>query len=403
MSIPARRLAGLAAFVMVSSMPALGLPSARAQNPQPPGVAEKLSSILKGFDENRTAEALEAADRFEREYADNPDALMQLAGLLAVHLQHERAAALYGRVNELRPHSPDILFNLGVALYHCRQLDKAAAALAESADLDERPADTHYSLAVIAAERDDHENAILELHHATERAPSRADYYALLGQEFFKVRYWQGAAGAYRHAAAIEPSEATHFLHLGDALLRFQDLKGAIDAFKHAERLDPQLPEINYLIGFGCETDSQLDQAREFYERQLALVPNHLASLLGAGTVALEQSRFQDGEKFLQAVLAHDSEHVQANYQLGLLWFKTKQYDRAIERFKRVLWLRPDHTQAEYYLYLALSRTHEDAAAEAALAEWKKLEALDRKVRSQEVAYEMARAAHWENAAVLPR
>lgn len=110
-----------------------------------------------------------------------------------------------------------------------------------------------------------------------------------------------------------------------------------------------------------------------------------------------KQSRFADAEKFLQLALARDPDHVQANHELGLLWFKEKHYDRAVEVFNRVLGLRPDHTQAEYYLYLALSRSHEDAAAETALAHWKKLEALDRKVRSQEVAYEMARVAHWEN------
>ena len=129
----------------------------------------------------------------------------------------------------------------------------------------------------------------------------------------------------------------------------------------------------------------------------MALVRHHLPSLIGASTVALERSRFADAEKFLQLALASDPDDVQANYELGFLWFKKRQYDRAIEVFNRVLGLRPDHTQAEYYLYLALSRSHQDAAAETALDKWKILEAIDRKVRSQEVAYEMARAAHWEN------
>jgi tetratricopeptide (TPR) repeat protein len=367
--------------------------------PQSSGASERIAFIRDCLLGNRIAEALEAADRFAREQPDDSEALLQLAELLASRSQHARAAALFARVNELRPRSPNVLYNLGVAYYHLEQLDQAAQALAQSADLDEKPAETHYSLALIATERNDSENAILEIQHAVERAPQHAEYYALLGQGFSKVRYWQGAAAAYRRAAAIEPSQAIHFLHLGDALIRTKDLKGAIDAFKTAERLNPLLPEINYLIAFAYQNDGQFEQARQYYQRQLAMVRGHLASLLGAGTVAVEQSRFADAEKFLQLALASDPDHVQANYELGFLWFKKQQYDQAIEVFNRVLGLRPDHTQAEYYLYLALSRSHQGAAAETALAKWKKLEALDRKVRSQEVAYEMARAAHWENQA----
>ena len=403
MTLRTRRLVVFVALGMATLGHAFGLKRAQTTvaGPQSRGGSEKLAFIRECLAGNRIAEALGAADRFAREQADAPEALLQLASLLASHAQHARAAALFARVNELRPRSPNVLYNLGVAYYHLEQLDHAAQALAESADLDERPAETHYSLALIAIEREDHENAVLELQHAVERAPHRADYYTLLGQEFSKVGYWQGAAEAYRHAAAIEPSQAAHFLHLGDALFRAKDLKGAIDTLRKAERLDPLLPEINYLIAFAYQNDSQFEQAREYYHRQLAVVRDHLASLLGAGTIAVEQSRFADAERFLQAALARDPDHAQANYELGFLWFKRQQYDRAIEVFNRVLRLRPDHTQAEYYLYLALSRTREESAAETALAKWKKLEALDRKIRSQEVAYEMARAAHSENEAAL--
>lgn len=387
---------GLAALLF-----AWGSPNAQTKDASPGAseIPEDMEFIRQCFANHREAEALAAADRFVREHRVDSDALLQLAGLLAAQSQHARAAELFARVNELRPHSPSVLYNLGVAYYQLKKLDPAAQALAESADLAGRPAETHYALALIAADRADHENAVLELQHAIERAPRRADYYVLLGQEFSKVGFWQGAAEAFRHAVAIEPNEPAHFVHWGDALFRAKDLKGAVDAFQKAARLDPQWPEINYLIAFAYQNDSEFERAREYYSRQLAMVPNHLLSLLGAGTIDVEQSRFADAEKFLQSALTLDPENTQANYELGLLRFKQQQYDRAIEVFKRVLALRPDHTQAEYYLYLALSRTHQDAAAASALATWKKLEALDRKVRSQEVAYDTARAARWQKAA----
>ena len=207
---------------------------------------------------------------------------------------------------------------------------------------------------------------------------------------------WQGAADAFRRAADIEPVNSTNFLRLGDALFRIPDLEGAIRAFEQAERLDSRVPHINYLIGLACQKNGQFEKAAQSYERQLKLEPNHLDSLLGAGEVAAEQNQFDRAADFLQSAVKHSPDDTQANYDLGLVRFRTRRYDRSIELFRRVLWLRPDHTEAEYHLYLALSRSHQEAAAREALAAWKKLEALDRKVRSEEVAYESARVASWK-------
>lgn len=375
-----------------------GLPVALTNfHPGPASRNKQLSFINECFIENQVAVALKAADDFEHANADNPEALYHLAIIFAAHAQHPRAAQLFTRVNELRPHSPGVLYNLGIASYRCHHGDKASAALAESADLDGKPADTHFVLALIAAEQGDDQNAILEARHAIARVPNRADYYALLGQEYSKVGYWQGSAAAYRRATAIDPSRSTYFLELGKDLLFSLNLEDAIKAFQQAGRLDRRLAEINYLIGFAYQQSGQFEKAGEFYRRQLAIDPNDIKSLVGSGVVAVEDGHFADAEKFIKASLAHDPNNVEANYESGLMCFNQHQYDQAILTFKHVLWLRPDHTQAEYYLYLALARSHQNAAAAEALAEWKKLQKLDRKVRAEEMAYDMERAGQWQN------
>jgi tetratricopeptide (TPR) repeat protein len=347
----------------------------------------------------RTPEALRAADEFARENHDSPGPLDQLANLSASYSQHERAVAVFARINELRPHSPPVLYNLGVALYNCQRLDEAAVALAESADLDGRPAETHYSLALIARDRVDHENAVVELQHAIDRAPRSVTYYALLGQEFSRNGYWAGAADAYRHAAAIAPREPSYLVHLGDALLRKEDVQGAVGAFQEAARLDPKLPEINFLIGFAYQSTGEYAKSREYYERQLKSTPDLLEALANLGLVEVELGRLRRAEELLQRVLARDPDHIQSSFELGLIGFKNRDYSQAIQGFKHVLFLRPDQTQAAYYLYQALSRTQQVESAASALTLWKKLEALDRKVRTQEVAYEAARESRWTTAA----
>src|SRR5215469_15759419 len=119
MILPSRRVAGISALGFASFFPVLSLGRAQAQI-RPPSqdatAGRTLPSIQKLFEQNRTAEALDAAGKFERENSEHPEALNLLAGLLALHSQHERAAALFFRINELRPHSAEVLYNLGIAL-----------------------------------------------------------------------------------------------------------------------------------------------------------------------------------------------------------------------------------------------------------------------------------------------
>ncbi|WP_353125740.1 tetratricopeptide repeat protein [Parapedobacter pyrenivorans] len=58
------------------------------------------------------------------------------------------------------------------------------------------------------------------------------------------------------------------------------------------------------------------------------------------------------GISLLQEVVKADPNHVEANKSLGLFSMQSRQFDRAIDRFKTVVSLQPD---AESYFYLATS------------------------------------------------
>ena len=177
-----------------------------AQPPQ--NSAQMLSTIREALRSGHPEEALQAADEYERQYQNDPEALSRLATMMSESSQHQAAVREYARLNELRPHTPDILYNLGVARYHLKHLDEAAQALAESADLEGGPAEIHYSLGLVASESGDHEDAVIEFRHALDRTPQRADFHYLLGQEYFKLSYWEGAAAAYQRASELDSTPA---------------------------------------------------------------------------------------------------------------------------------------------------------------------------------------------------
>lgn len=87
------------------------------------------------------------------------------------------------------------------------------------------------------------------------------------------------------------------------------------------------------------------------YEKALALDANSLAAKtgLGAGLVTGSANPMA-GIALLREVVAADPKNVEANKTLGSFSMQSQQYDKAIERFKTVIEVKPD---AETYFYLA--------------------------------------------------
>lgn len=87
------------------------------------------------------------------------------------------------------------------------------------------------------------------------------------------------------------------------------------------------------------------------YEQALAIDGNSLAAKtgLGAGLVTGSANPMA-GIALLREVVAVEPKNVEANKTLGTFSMQSQQYDKAIERFKTVIEIKPD---AESYFYLA--------------------------------------------------
>ena len=117
---------------------------ARKADPEDPQLA--LAFLSVAYRANRATEADAAAALVERAVNADARGLFTLATAIAQGGQYEHAARLFARVNELTPHTFEVLYNLGIALYNLDRNDEAAKYLAEAADLDPKPAETHLRL-----------------------------------------------------------------------------------------------------------------------------------------------------------------------------------------------------------------------------------------------------------------
>ncbi|MBP3944231.1 hypothetical protein J5U18_11815 [Sphingobacteriaceae bacterium WQ 2009] len=122
-----------------------------------------------------------------------------------------------------------------------------------------------------------------------------------------KLEYWLKAGQAYRAA----------YTNLQDTTLAQSLNQNAIRAFENAVKLD------------GSNLDAKTG--------------------LGAAMVSGTNNPMA-GIALLREVVAADPKNIEANKTLGLFSLQSRQFDKAIERFKTVIALKPD---AESYFYLA--------------------------------------------------
>lgn len=91
------------------------------------------------------------------------------------------------------------------------------------------------------------------------------------------------------------------------------------------------------------------------FEKALGFNPDNLSAKINLGTSIVKSSALlgnqpMKGITLLREVIQKDSNNIEANLQLGLFSVSSQQFDKAIERFQRIL--RIDSTHIDMYVYL---------------------------------------------------
>lgn len=94
-------------------------------------------------------------------------------------------------------------------------------------------------------------------------------------------------------------------------------------------------------------------KAIEAYNKAVEIDPENLDAKTGLGSALVSGSENpMAGIALLQEVVEKNPDHLEANKSLGLFSMQSRQFDKAITRFQKVLSIEPD---AESYFYIATS------------------------------------------------
>ncbi len=177
-------------------------------------------------------------------------------------------------------------------------------------------------------------------------APGNGQAHYNLGCTLHAQGLLQEAEASYRTALQLTGANAVMLCNLGGCLQEQGQLEPAIARYREALELDPH--DINSLnnLGFALQNGGELGEAKALFERAIALRPDFARSYVNLGMLLFEQGELELSAATQRQALELDPQFVEAHFGLGIALHALRRPDDAIECYRRVIALRPDHSKS---------------------------------------------------------
>jgi tetratricopeptide (TPR) repeat protein len=186
---------------------------------------------------------------------------------------------------------------------------------------------------------------------------------------------YPGAEPDLRRVLQMDPDNWVALFNLGFLLYRSGNYEEAIERLQQVIRLRPDHPDAPYYLGMAYMRLGDEDGARGAFEQAIRLNPDNPAVYQNLGLLLVRQGRVEEGERHLKtfkelsdAVTAaeYHQERINTMTLEAYLLQKEGKTDAAIEKYRKVLEVAPEHAPTHKdlaILYLAQNRSDEALAA----------------------------------------
>src|SRR5438552_11857745 len=330
---------------------------AAAQGPQ--GPAPEDPHFARGIEYQKAGRLDEAIAEYELSLKLRPrfPVLANLGSVYARLGRYEEAIARYEQALKLAPGQAAVTLNLGLAYYKTGDFQKSAGLFeqvlkSEPENLQARTllADCHFQL-------EDFKKVIEQLEGLAEKRPAGLGIARLLGAAYLPDKQTEKGQRLVDRILSKGDSAEAHLM-LGVAFAEAREFKPAIAEFEKAIQLNPNLPQVHASLGRILLQSCDRDRALPEFEAELKIGPK--------------------------------PENFTAHYALGRIYLETNFIPRAVTELEKSARLAPDAASVQFVLAKAYTRANRPAAAARARAEFKRLDAIDKKRRGEATGEESA-------------
>ena len=211
------------------------------------------------------------------------------------------------------------------------------------------PTQRQYSLAINAYKR------------ALELDPDCAAVYHSLGFAYYKEGEFDLARDALQKAIELNPLNANYHYVFGQLLEDWTELEGAWDRaigeFTRTIELNPSHIEAWYNRGLLYEKLGDLEKACDDFKQVVSREPTFHAARHNLGVLYIKQQQWEDAERVFEEILEVEPREPDAHYHLAEIYLnRYSDVNRAIDCLQYAIERDPEHLDARFELGLLYAK-----------------------------------------------
>ena len=271
---------------------------------------------------------------------------------LQLAFQHHQAGnlseaeAIYRQALPIAPQPSELLHLLGVIAAQRQQFDEAIELINQAIALDNTVANFYSSLGGALSGQGQWAEAIANFNRALTLDPNHLEAHCNLGNLLRHQQQWAQATQHYRQYLALNPNDATVHHYLGSVLLSQRQMSEAVKCYQQALALKPNDAEMNHNLCYALAKLGKSSKAVDYYHRALVLAPNNAQTHKCLGDVLRTQGHLDKAIVAYQQALVLNPTDADTYNNLGTVFSQMGHLSKATKCFQQALQLVPDFAEA---------------------------------------------------------
>ncbi|MFC1509817.1 tetratricopeptide repeat protein [Candidatus Omnitrophota bacterium] len=292
-------------------------------------------------------------------FPDKLSVYMNLLNLVAREGNTELAKMSYKEILEEAPNNPIMQTNLGSTYLAQGKHEEAKKRYYKALEIDPNSAEAYTGLGNVFLEEGNSREARKYFSKALEINPTLVEALFKTGDAYLLTENFIQAIASYKKALSVRPNYIEVYNNLGIVYLRMNNTKEAKEQFYQAIRINPDYGMAHYNLANALKNEGKYEEAIDEYLRAKKLIPENYEICNDLGIVYSIIGQLDNAkEQFNDAVKI--TNNVESQFFLGVTNIKQGKNELAVQHFKEVLKINPNHIDAhellaEIYTSIGLS------------------------------------------------
>lgn len=298
----------------------------------------------------RQEQKLNTLSQYVEQYPSGWKKRLELANLLSVMGNWERAVQEYSQVIQRQPQLIDVRLKLGKLLQLMGREAEAIAVYQSALPLCDNEGIEQYINGAIAICRGDSKKAITALETAANLQPDNAAYWLVLGQLQMGGENPVGALSAFEMILSFNPDDIVALIHSYDALRAVGNLQEAqrrlhklivlaADDFRVLQR------QLNERCAMRLISGKEGKETKKIITSALRQYPHGAEAHKSLAYYHIFRGDWKEGLEVLAEFTAQHPNNPHGWYYYGRCLFETGEYEKAAEMMLKAYHLYPDECE----------------------------------------------------------